>query len=223
MKRNQHSNSENLINFNKALFGVKEKEVMEYIDLLNNNLNKAHEVYEEKLAEMKSTNELLTYDRNSQEEKLKQLTAAYQKLFEERNALKQTVDNQKNLTEELQNARQEKEQILDRMDSCKQIEEENQQLRKQLAENNVLCQMREQEQAKLLAEIDALKNQNKELTESYLEEKNQLKAEIEEKNLKLTKLLQMHRYTLQQSRSTLDSLVKQFNESCELVSKIQVG
>ena len=86
--------TERMVDFKKTLFGIKEKDVFEYIDLLTNNLNKARTVYEEKLTEMKNANELLNCERGNQEEKLQELTRMYQALLEDRNNLKQTVDYQ---------------------------------------------------------------------------------------------------------------------------------
>lgn len=215
------ANQERMVEFKKTLFGVNEKEVFEYIDLLNDNLNKAHQVFEEKLAEMKSANELLSYERAGQEEKLHQLSKSCQTLIEECDQLKQTVVSQQDLADDVQQVKQENTQLQKRIENCLRIEEENQLLKKQLVENNVVCQMREQEQSKLSAEIEELKKQNKDMLESFLDERNQLKSDAAEKNLKLTQALQMHRYSLEQSRKTLENLVTQFDEACTQAGQIQ--
>lgn len=214
-------NSERLVNFQKAVFGLKEKDVFDYIDVLNSNLTKAHEVYENKLNEMKNANDMLNFERNSQDEKLKQLNESYNALQEERNGLKQKVDSQQDREEELQNARLEIKQMQESIESCRLIEEENKQLKKKIAETEAVCEAREQQQDHLINEIEALKQQNREAVSKFLEERKQLEASIAEKNLKLTKMLEMHRYALHQSRSTLEKLMAQFDESCKLADTIQ--
>lgn len=213
---------EKLVNFKKAIFGVNEKEVFEYIDLLNNNLSKAHIVYEEKLAEMKSANELLSCEKNNQDEKLKQLINSYQAILEERNSLKMKIDSQKNLAEELQKALNENAEMQKQIEDSKQIANENENLKKEIAEVRAVSQVMEKQQLKLENEIELLKQQNKEITAKFLEERKQSEAKAAEKSLQLAQLLEMHRYTLKQSRSTLDKFILQFDESCKTADQIDI-
>lgn len=213
--------NERLVNFKKSFFGLKAKDVFDYIDLLNSNLGKAHEVYEEKLTEIKNKNDMLSYERNSQEEKLRQTAEEYKALQDERNELKQKVDSQQNREEEFRSACSQIRQMQERIENCKRIEEENRQLKKKIAESEAVCEAREQQQVQLNDEIETLKQQNKETVSKLLDERKQLEERIADKNLKMTKMLEMHRYTLNQSRSTLEKLTAQFDESCKLADQIQ--
>lgn len=210
-----------LVEFRKGLFGVNAREVYEYIDLLNTNLNKAHEVYEEKLAEMKSSNELLSYERSNQDEKLRQFTKNYEALTAERNELKKALDSRQDMADELQRVKQENVQFQERIDKCAQIENDNLLLKRQLAELQANTQMQGQQQAKLQDEIESLKQKNKEILQTGVEERTQLEAEYEAKILNFKQLLQMHRYTLGQSRELLGKLIKQFDESCEYADRMR--
>lgn len=220
-KQTNIEQQERIVEFKKGLFGLNEKDVFEYIDLLNNNLSKAHEVFDEKLAQMKSANELLTYERGSQEQKFQQLTKTYQELTEERDVLQQAVDKQQDATEQIKSLQEQNQQLQEKIDNYKLLEEQNQQLKKQMIEKDMVSQMRKQQHTELLEEIEFLKNQNKDIMENFLEQQNRMESESAEKELKLTQLLQMHRFTLEQSRSTLDKLVKQFDESCGYINDIQ--
>ena len=82
--------------------------------------------------------------------------------------------------------------------------------------------MLKQQQSKLFTEIETLKQQNKDMLASHLEEKKQRESAVAEKDLKLTQLLQMYRFTVQQAHATLNTLATQFDESNEVLSRIHV-
>lgn len=215
--------SQRIIEFKKAIFGIDEKEVFEYIDLLNTNLNKAREVYEEKLSELKSANEMLIHERNSQNEKFQQLCDDMQSLQNENNTLQQTIDGQTNLSGKLNAALQKIAKLQEQIENCKQFEVENQRLNKQLTEIKVVSNMREQQQTTLLNEIETLKQQNKDNLASALEARSHLESDTAAYKLKITQMLQMHRFTLQQSREMLEKLVRLFDESCEYADCMDIS
>lgn len=221
-KQTKSQAQERIVEFKKVLYGFDEKEVFEYIDLLNNNLNKAHEVFDEKLAQMKSANELLTYEKGSQDQKIQQLNQSYQELLEERNALKQEVDSHQDQADQIKSLQLQNQQLQEKIEGYKLLEDQNQQLKKQMIEKDMVSQMRKQQHTELLEEIEYLKKQNKDIMESFLQQQNRMDSEAAEKELKLTQMLQMHRFTLEQSQQTLAKLNKQFEESCEYMEKIQL-
>lgn len=219
----EETENEPLVSFGKALFGFRAKEVFDYIGLLNGNLGKAHEVYEEKLAEMKNKNDMLSYEHGSQEEKLRQMAEECQALQAERNELKDKVDSRENMEQELQSAYGRIRQMQDQVEMSRRMEEENRQLKKKIAETEAVCEARGRQQEELNREIETLKQQNQETLSKFLDERKRMEEIREESDLTLTKQLEMHRYVLNQSRSTLERLTAQFEESCKTADQIQAG
>lgn len=213
---------EEITNFKKTVFGIRKKEVFEYINMLNENLSKAKEVFEEKLTELRSANELLAHEKNRGDEAYRELERSHKALLAQLNSMQEDIDYQKQISDELEALKIENDKLKEDNIALAALSEENRELKKKNAECEAVNMLREQHQAELNAEIDTLRTNNKEMLANFLEERARLLSDINEKNLHLTQLLKMHSFTLSQSRDALETLLKQFDESCKIASEIKV-
>lgn len=200
----KHKDSEAL--FDKAIFGISQAQVAEYIAHQEDNLKRASEIFEEKLEEMKNTIDLLTKEKEGYAQKveaLKQQLKVYQSKCEEYGKISSYNSQMK---EDYSALEMENEKLRAQLEPYKAKAEQSAKLEDTICDLNARASFYEKE-------IESLKTKNKEITAELMEDNKKLEVYISDKRTAVAQGLKNHKYGLKKVKILLDSLNETFEET----------
>ncbi|NLB37269.1 MAG: hypothetical protein GX824_08255 [Clostridiales bacterium] len=219
---NKISESSDLVEFKKAMFGLNPSEVYEYIDIINSNLISAQQVFDKKFDEYRNNLQLITVERDSLKEENQALTERATKNESELKELREASSHSEQLYEENEKYKTIISEFQLKLESCKELINENRALKAQLADLKTLQEGYSEQESKYESELAELREINKKQVYTFAQQKNEIETKFSTERLRLLKLLQVHTYHIRQSENLLKELQKQFEQSLDSLKELNI-
>lgn len=219
---NKISESSDLVEFKKAMFGLNPSEVYEYIDIINSNLISAQQVFDKKFDEYRNNLQLITVERDSLKEENQALTERATKNESELKELREASSHAEQLYEENEKYKTIISEFQLKLESCKELINENRVIKAQLADLKTLQEGYSEQESKYESELAELREINKKQVYTFAQQKNEIETKFSTERLRLLKLLQVHTYHIRQSENLLKELQKQFEQSLDSLKELNI-
>jgi len=213
---------ERIVTFKKVMRGFDPKEVYEYIEVINANLAKAQQVFDEKFQEFKSSYALLARERDNLREEqavVNEQIAAYKSRIESDSQRFEQHDEVVSQNEQLQ---EQVRTLYTKLESCKNLVTENQQMKSRLNELELEKKFFEQQKAKYDTEITELREINQKQAYEFAQQKKEIELQYSTERAGTLEVLQQHSYHVLRAEEYLKEFLNQFSKARDSLNDINM-
>lgn len=214
---------ERIVTFKKVMRGFDPKEVYDYIEVVNANLAKAQQVFDEKFQEFKSSYALLARERdNLREEQAvvnEQIAACKSRIESDRERLEQFEE----IAAQNEQLREQVSTLFAKLESCKNLVTENQQMKSRLNELELEKKFFEQQKAKYDTEITELREINQKQAYEFAQQKKEIELQYSTERAETLEVLQQHSYHVLRAEEYLKEFLNQFSKARDSLNDINMN
>jgi chromosome segregation ATPase len=192
--------------FKKTIFGINEGQVAEYIQVQEENLRHASEVFEEKLEDMRNTVALATREKESLASKLQKTQKQLDEIISKCNEYEKILKNDSKIKEEAIKIHRENEDLKEQIEQYQKKIEKTTMLEDQVCDLQAKCNFFEKDHNDLLNEVEILKKNNQIKTDELLAENKKLEEYISKKRIEVSQGLKNHKYDLKKVEDLIENI-----------------